>query len=470
MPEDCQSLAKTAHASLLRNDFYSFISKSVETVHPGSIFTTNWHIELIAHYLEQCAEGKIRRLIINMPPRYLKSLCVSVAWPAWMLGKDSTRRILVASYARHLAAKHSLDTRLLMQSDWYKETFPKARFAHDQNEKYKFTLAQRGFRLAVSTHSGITGEGGNYLIVDDPQNPLHIHKRDYRQRTIEWFEQIFISRADEKEKAVVVLVMQRLHAEDLTGYLIEKGGWQVLALPAIAQEDKEYDTGWAVHKVKSGEALQPARENIGALAAIRKEMGDEAFRAQYLQTPSPEKGTLVQKHWCQYYDKVDSQSCPIIQSWDTAIKVADNSDYSVCTTWARQQDGYYLLDVCREKLNYPDLRKKAEALAIEWQPQAILIEDKASGQSLIQDLKSSSRFPVIALSANTDKMQRLISVLTLFEAGLVKLPMRAVWLEEYKAELFTFPSARHDDQVDSTSQYLIWEKKKQLHKPDIRRF
>lgn len=202
---------ETYHA-MLRTDLPSFIGKVLQTVDPGAPYLPNWHIDLIAEYLEAAGRGSISRLIINMPPRALKSVCVSVAWPAWLLGHDPRSRIIAASYAATLAVKHSLDCRLVMESEWYRALFPGTQLAHDQNEKHKFMTTQRGFRFATSVGGSVTGEGGNFLIMDDPLSPMQALGEHGRAHVAAWFDHTFATRLNDKKKGVIVLVMQRLHA------------------------------------------------------------------------------------------------------------------------------------------------------------------------------------------------------------------------------------------------------------------
>ena len=206
--------------AVLRNHFPSFVVKTFFTVSPGTKYLHNWHIDAIAEKLKQVMDGTITRLIINMPPRYLKSICVSVACPAWLLGKDPSKRIMVASYSQALSNKHSLDCRLLMNSQSYQDLFPWTRIAKGENQKSKFVTTKRGFRFATSTGGTATGEGGDILIVDDPQNPTKINSKSYRKNTIEWFEQTFISRLNNKKTGAIIIVMQRFHEEDLCGHLL----------------------------------------------------------------------------------------------------------------------------------------------------------------------------------------------------------------------------------------------------------
>jgi hypothetical protein len=226
--------------AVLRQDFSSFIGKVFHTINPGAEYQANWHIDLIADHLEAVQNGSIKRLIINMPPRALKSVCVSVAWPAWLLGHDPSKRIMAASYSSVLSIKHSLDCRLVLSSKWYRDLFPNTVLSKKHNQKSKFLTSENGFRFATSVGGSATGEGGDILIIDDPHNPTQINLFKARNKVIEWFEQTFVTRLNNKSKGAIVLVMQRLHLDDLSAHLISGGGWKVLKIPALAAESKMY--------------------------------------------------------------------------------------------------------------------------------------------------------------------------------------------------------------------------------------
>jgi predicted phage terminase large subunit-like protein len=462
------SLPKVRDA-LIRHDLSSFIEKSFHTVNPTTKFLGNWHLDVIAAALEEATQGKIKRLIINMPPRSLKSLCVSVAWPAWILGNDPSARIMAASYSQSLSLKHSLDTRLVMNALWYRKMFPHLVLAHDQNEKAKFTTTRRGFRFATSVGGTATGEGGNILIVDDPLNPMQAASDTLRQAALDWFDQTFMSRLDDKQRGVIVIVMQRLHEDDLTGHLLKKGKiWEHLCIPAIGQARQVYSYGSVKFIRKAGEILHSGRENKKLLEQARLELGSYAFAAQYQQQPVPMEGTMMHPEWLRYYEHIGVENACIMQSWDTAIKTGRKNDFTVCTTWAEIDHSFYLLDVIQRKMEYPDLKKSLLLAAEKWHPHAILIEDKASGQSLLQDMKRETALPVIAIRPIQDKITRFASVTALFESGRVLLPKNAVWRAEYETELLAFPNSAHDDMVDSTSQYLAYVRGRGLDKMRIR--
>ena len=285
------------YQSLLRSDFRLFLAKVFAHTNPATRYHPNWHLDAIGAYLAACERGEVTRLIINMPPRMCKSLCVSVAWPAWLLGHAPATRIMAASYSQQLSVKHALDCRHVLQSEWYEALFAHTRIAPDQNEKHKLVTTQRGQRFATSVLGTATGEGGDVLIVDDPLNPLQAASRSAREACNGWFDQTFASRLDDKKRGVIVLVMQRLHAQDLSGYLLEKGGWEHLCLPAVAPTDSVIDFGGVRKERLRGELLHEAREDAEAMARAKRELGSHALAAQYQQNPIAEEGGMVKLEW-----------------------------------------------------------------------------------------------------------------------------------------------------------------------------
>ena len=449
---------REAFDALLRSRLPVFTRKAFGTVDPGAEYQHNWHVDYIGELLEACTRGEIKRLIINVPPRYLKSVSVTVAWPAWLLGNDPSRKIIAASYSHSLSLKHSTDCRLVIKSDWYGRAFPGVRLAFDQDTKEKFVTTQRGMRYATSVGGSVTGEGGNFLIVDDPHNPMQALSDVQRKQALTWFDQSFASRLNDKKNGVIVLVMQRLHANDLTGHLLEKGGWYHASLPQVAEEKTVIDFGRVKMIRQPGDPLHPAREDAEAIERLKSDIGSYAWAGQYQQRPVPAEGGMCKAHWLQRYERREEKYLRVVQSWDTAVKPKQINDPSVCTTWGERHGGWDLLQVLVRRLEYPDLKSLVVSQASAWQPDAILIEDKASGQQLLQDLRRESQLPIIAINPEADKITRFAACSALIEAGRVYLPTQAAWLTDYEAEILTFPNAAHDDQVDSTSQFLNWMK------------
>ena len=447
---------------LLRADLTAFIERCFLELNPSTAFLPNWHVELIANKLEACRRGEIRRLILNIPPRHLKSICASIALPAYWLGHDPSAQILCVSYAQDLANKLSMDCRQVMMSPWYQELFP-TRLSSQRAAREEFATTKHGFRLASSVGGVLTGRGADVIIIDDPLKPDEALSEAMRPRVNEWYDQVLYSRLNHKEQGCIILVMQRLHLDDLVGHVLEQEGWDVVSLPAIAQEDERHlihTLGQTREQARpAGEALHPERESLGTLDQIRKSMGDYAFAGQYLQAPVPLGGGMVKDVWWRIFEGDPGPYDRVIQSWDTANTAGELSDYSVCTTWGLKGQDAYLLHVLRKRLNYPDLKRAVREQAAFHRSQVILIEDKASGTSLIQDLRNDGLSSVQGCKPEGDKIMRLHAQTAWIENGRVYLPKAAPWLADYRHELGSFPKSKFDDQVDSTSQALAWIQK-----------
>src|SRR5215831_3385382 len=239
---------------LLANNLTSFTEFAFGVVRPDVVFKPNWHFEAVTEKLSQVARGDIRRLIITLPPRSLKSLCASVAWPAWFLGRHPWERVVVVSYSDQLARTHANDFRKLVNDPIYQVTFPAMRLERDTDRE--ITTTRRGKRIATSIDGTLTGLGGNLIIIDDPGKAGDAMSEAVRARVIEWYRSTLLSRADDKKEARIVLVMQRVHQNDLAGYLQERGGFKVLNLPAIAQRDETFYLGdGRTYDRKRGEIL-----------------------------------------------------------------------------------------------------------------------------------------------------------------------------------------------------------------------
>jgi predicted phage terminase large subunit-like protein len=446
--------------AVLRQDLGTFIAKVFQTVSPGDRYLHNWHIDAVIHALLQVHRGDTRRLIITQPPRSLKSICTSVAYVAWALGHDPSRQFACVSYSQELAATFTRQFRGVVTSDWYRALFPGMRLAKDTENECVTTGG--GGRFAVAVGGSFTGRGADTIIVDDPLKAEDAQSEKARRAVNDWYGTTLLSRLDDKEHGAVVLVMQRLHEDDLAGKLLHENCWRHLDLSAIAQEDEEIPIGPdAVHRRRKGQPLHPAREPLTLLNAIKREMGSLAFSAQYLQRPIPLDGNLVRRDWIKWYDTAPTRNlgAQVIQSWDVASTTAATSDWSVCTTWLMVKRTYHLLDVWRGQLEFPHLRRKLIDLAREFAPHRILIEQSGPGLHLIQELRSSPvpRVPIpVGILPDGNKVVRMEAQSARFEAGQVYLPKEAPWLDTLLHEILAFPNARHDDQIDSVSQFLNW--------------
>jgi predicted phage terminase large subunit-like protein len=450
--------AQQAFDMQLRNDFVSFLHRCFQTVNPGGTFQHNWHIEAIAGKLADVRRGEIRRLIVNLPPRFLKSLIISVAFPAYVLGHNPRAKIFVISYGAELADKHASDFRAIVTSLWYRRAFPQMRIARIHENEIVTTL--RGFRKSTTVMGALTGLGGDLFMIDDPQKAADAYSDSKRASLNSWFTNTLMSRLDNKETGAIIVVMQRVHLDDLSGHLMaESGDWDVLKLAAIAEEDERIPLGGGrFHIRKAGEPLHPERESLNTLEELRRTLGSDIFSAQMQQCPVPQGGGLIKRKWVGQYDQLPERTWPsrIIQSWDTASKDGASNDWSVCTTWMVREKRFLLMHVLRGRFDYPTLRTRVIDHAGIYKPQRVLIEDTGVGIALVQELKKEAHVSVTAVKPERDKFTRMAVQSAKFEIGQVLFPREAPWLAELEAELFAFPQSRHDDQVDSISQALAY--------------
>jgi len=309
----------------------------------------------------------------------------------------------------------------------------------------------------------LTGRGADIIIIDDPLKPEEALSEAHRQAANEWFDHTLYSRLNDKHTGAIILIMHRLHEDDLVGHVVGQEDWEIVRLPAIAEEDETFvvdsPLGQRCFERRRGEALHPAREPLPMLEHIRKTVGEYNFAGQYQQAPSPLGGGLVKAAWFRRYAAEEvPQFERIVQSWDTASKATELSDYSVCTSWGIAGKNLYLIDVLRQRMEYPELKRAVRAQYERFRPGVVLIEDKASGTQLIQELIADGLYAVTRYQPQFDKVMRMHAQTAMIENGFVHLPDAAPWLAAYLHEITTFPNGRHDDQVDSTAQMLDWFK------------
>jgi predicted phage terminase large subunit-like protein len=453
-------LSLEEYTVLLRNDLVTFIERSFYELNPQANFIAGQYIDLLASALEKCRTGRTKRLILNLPPRTLKSHAASVALPAWLLGHDPSKQIICASYGQDLADKHARDCRTLMSSSFYRKLFPRTVLSAEKTSVNDFMTTAQGFRMSTSVGGVLTGRGADVIILDDPLKPEDALSETRRRGANDWYFNTLLSRLNSKENGIIIIVMQRLHQEDLVGEVLEREDWEVISLPAIAEEDERYPISgplWnGFFTRKAGEALHPERDSVATYLSIRAAIGEYNFQSQYQQSPISIEGGLIKRDWIRYYDEAPKNFRFVLQSWDTANKNGSANDFSVCTTWGLFQKNFYLLDVYRKRMNYPQLKRAATELWNRFDPSKLLIEDKSSGTSLIQELKSAGVYSIepYVPPPGSDKYFRISAQSVKFENGRVFLPKQASWLDDYVREITAFPGGKYDDQVDSTSQAL----------------
>ena len=450
-------------SALRRSDLSLFLMKVFETLHPGEPpLRDAWYLQAICHALTCAALGEDRRLVITVPPRHLKSIAAAVALVAWLLGKNPALKIMVASYSQELARLHASMTRRIMESDWYKRDFPRTRIASGGNRVLDLVTTAGGGRKAVSVGGSTTGFGADTIIVDDCMKADEARSQTVRDDTRAWFDDTLLTRLNNKATGTVISIQQRLHEDDLPGYLLDKG-YRHLNLPAIAERDEDIPIGpGRVYPRGRGELLNPEREDSATLDQLRRDLGPAVFSAQYQQEPVAPGGNLLQWEWFGSTQVLPERHelTRVVQSWDTGMSADPRSDWSVCTTWGFHRDRckWYLVDVFRRQLDFPDLKRAVIRLHREWRADKVIIELAGSGISLFHEFKVTGELRPFLIPPRQSKEERLVGCLAEVEAGTFILPTEAPWLAAFRSELKAFPNGRHDDQVDSFSQFVEFQR------------
>jgi predicted phage terminase large subunit-like protein len=474
---------RSASASL-----YEFVKQSWHVVEPGVPFMESWHIEEICEHLEAVSAGEIHRLLINIPPRHSKSTIVSVMWPAWEWITDPAQKFLCASYSGTLSTRDNLKTRRLLQSPWYQERWGHMfKFAGDQNAKQRFENDKTGYRLATSVGGTATGEGGSRLILDDPHGAQAAQSEAMRESDLEWFDMVWSTRLNNPKTDAMVTVMQRLHERDISGHILNDiKGWEHICIPAEwdGKHRKTILGAYDPRKVK-GELICPDRFGDKEITMLKQLLGEYGTAGQLQQDPAPVSGGILKTKYFGLWSADDGLP-PfeyILQSYDCAFTEKTTGDPTACTVWAmfthKGERNAMLIDAWDEHLSYPDLRAKAiKDWTTEYggmskesphsrarRPDRILVEAKASGQSLLQDLRLA-KVPAVGYNpGKADKISRAHQAAPTLELGLLWIPeskknrgQPVSWAAAFLKQLAKFPVAEHDDYVDTFTQAVIYLK------------
>ena len=447
-------MAQEYMASLQREAAQQDFMKFVGEMWPG--FINGAHHKVMAQKFQDIAEGKCKRLIINMPPRHTKSEFASYLLPAWFLGKFPGKKIIQCSNTAELAVGFGRKVRNLVGSEQYARIFPNVSLRSDSKAAGRWSTNSNGEYFAIGVGGTVTGKGADLLIIDDPHSEQEAAiantNPEVYDKVYEWYGSGPRQRL--QPGGSIIVVMTRWSKRDLTGKIlkssIERDGdtWEIIDFPAI---------------LPSGKALWPQFWRLEELQALKEELPVSKWNAQYQQQPTSEEGALVKREWWQEWTLEKPPVCEyIIQSWDTAYTKNERSDYSACTTWGvfylnedEMQPNIILLDAFKERLEFPELKERALQYYKEWEPDVFIVEAKAAGSPLIFELRRMG-IPVSEFTPTrgNDKIARMNSVTDLFASGKVWAP-RKRWAEEVIEEMAAFPNSEHDDLVDSSTQALI---------------
>jgi predicted phage terminase large subunit-like protein len=452
--EELMRMVSDYESSLKREQAQTDFLRFAHEMWPG--FIDGRHHRVMAKKFQEIAEGKVKRLIINMPPRHTKSEFASYMLPAWYLGKFPNKKIIQCSNTAELAVGFGRKVRNLVGSEVYSRIFPNVHLKSDSKAAGRWATSGGGDYFAIGVGGTVTGKGADLLIIDDPHSEqeaaLASVDPSVFDKVYEWYTSGPRQRL--QPGGSIIVVMTRWSKRDLTGKIlqaaIERDGeeWEIIDFPAI---------------LPSGNPLWPEFWPLVELEALRNELPLSKWNAQYMQQPTSESGAIVKREWWKEWEDEDPPKCEfVIQSWDTAFTKNERSDYSACTTWGvfylneNPDDAHViLLDAFKRRMEFPELKEVAYKHYMEYEPDAFIVEAKASGAPLIYELRNMG-IPVqeFTPTRGNDKIARINAVSDLFASGKVWAP-RTRWAEEVIEEMAAFPNSDHDDLVDSSTQALI---------------
>ena len=375
-------------------------------------------------------------MIVSMPPRHGKSELLSHWAPVWYLANWPNKRIILASYQADFASSWGRKVRNTILSCGIEMNI-----AEDSASASRWELKEGGGMITAGFGGPLTGRGADLLLIDDPiKNRADANSQIQRDHLWDWWTSTARTRLE--PNGSIIVIMTRWHDDDIIGRLVnEEEDWEYIRLPAIAEKPDGFR--------EEGDALWPDRYSLSELAKVRQAVGPDDWACLFQQRPTLAEGGLFKHNWWNTYNGIPDTIGEVFQFWDTAYKTGQHNDYSACVTLGFDKDSFYVLDVWRDRVDYPTLTRVAQVLYRQYMPSRVFVEDAASGQSLIQSLKKETNLPVIAVKVDSDKVSRANAVTGTMEAGRVYIPVKADWLGPFIDEMAMFPNGAHDDQVDA---------------------
>lgn len=477
-PVDIAGTIRDIEASVYERDLHLFLKAGWKYIDPNP-YIDNWHLEAIAEHLEAVKDGQIKRLIINQPPRTSKS-SMMVAFDPWVWAQKEVSdtsgpgvQFLHASYAQNLSIRDSVKTRRLIESPWYQKYWGnRVGITTDQNTKTRFDNNQGGYRLATSVGGTLTGEGGSIIIIDDPHNAVEAESETVRTSTLEWFDNSLSTRLNNPRTGAIILVMQRLHEDDLTGHILSTDAgsdWVHLMLPMRYEPERAamlYPNaiGWFDPRTEDGELLASERYDEMSVARLERQLGPFGAAGQLQQRPEPKGGGILKRDYWKEWEKENyPQVNFVVSSVDTAYTTKEENDFSAMTVWGIFEDEnevlrVMLMNAWRDKLEFHELVEKIAATNKKFKVDHMLIENKAAGVSVAQEIRRTHGYEDWGIQLidpkGQDKVARAYSVQHLFADELVYAPANFSWADMVITECASFPKGRHDDLVDTVTQAL----------------
>ncbi len=441
---------------LIRIDFGSFVRKAFRHAHDGEKLGDDPYIDFLCHELEQVARKKRRRMIVNLPPRHLKTFLGSVCLAAWILGRRPATRIMIVTYNEKLAEDIAYRVRDIMQTDWYERAF-ETRLAGDRNRVNDFVTRQHGGVFAASVDGAITGHGGDVIIFDDPLDMKDANNLEQIQHVNQSFDSMVMSRLNNAKKGIVVVIAHRLNKTDLSGHLDDEGGWRHIVLPMIATRTRKYDLGYDTWKREKGTLLRPDAFSSKEIKRLEKSLAPD-FETLYQQNPGG-RGSLALKR--SYFLNYNPSSLPfdgrMVLSIDPSQRSGPANSFSTIQAWCWSGRDHYLVDQWRSQCNFEALRSAYWRFVRKYRPVVALIEATAMGPHLITEARHSAGVQVLEIIPDgRSKADRLAAHLATIRRHHIHLPDIAEVREPFIVECLEFPTGKFDDQIDALTQYLDW--------------
>jgi len=460
-PDALQAAVKKERAE---RSLSEFIRQAWPVIEPGTTYIENWHTDLISEHLQAVNLGQIHRLIINIPPRHMKSIHATVSYPVWTWLKAPEKRFIKVSYSDNLSRKHNILSRDIIRSIWYQTNWSdRFHLKDDVNRQNEFRNDHQGMMMSTSVGGALTGEGGDVIIIDDPQNPLMANSETERQHSINFFKNTLQTRLNDPKTGAIIIIMQRLHESDLTGYVLSEGlGYTHLCLPAEAEERTVITYPISKREVvrEQGDLLNAARFDKDVLEGLKKSMGSVQYAGQFQQTPAPAEGIIFKRDWMnqQFTKKSLPYLSMIIQSWDMAFTKSEGSAKVAGFTMARAGSNIYILDLENDKMTFTESVAAVRRLSGKWpRARAKVVENKANGPAIVDLLKKE--IPgMVEFNPKGSKEERAISITPYFEAGNIWFPdpKEAPWVNDLIRDLLIFPKGTFKDTVDALVQGILY--------------
>jgi predicted phage terminase large subunit-like protein len=439
----------------IRTYLLAFAMKAFAQSQGKQLTAPHPYLRFVSWHLEQVAEGEIKRLVVTLPPRHLKTFLASVCLAAWILARDPSAKILILSYGQELAEKIAFEIRGILQSEWFQRLF-KTRIATNRRKLNDFVTTDGGGVRSVSVEGGVTGLGADVIIVDDPVQIKDSDNLKQLERINDLFDSEVRTRLNDPKKGRIVIVAHRLAENDLPGHVLEEGGWKHVNLPLVANRARLYTTrdGFAWPRQK-GELLRPDAFSRGDLERLRR-MKRPNFETLQQQNPGARNLRIQAKHFGKFSPGMVPTDLPVVLSVDPGQKGGTANSYSVVQAWGFYQDQFFLLNQWREQSRYSELRSAVRSFIRKHRPSVVLIEATGQGPALQSEIRPMRGMEVVAVTPIDHKVKRLGRHQRLIRSGKLSVPDTAPWVEEFLGEATLFPYAPHDDQIDAMSQFLDW--------------